>query len=261
MVAKYLRLSLLLGALCSSPAQAVWQNELFGDPAPEYFHLVYPKLLAYARNNFEGKDSLSKDASAYLERCAATAGGWYLTENRQPAFALRLSVEPSSLIRQVSVRCLTEEKNKNGEIWALRKKILASLKGKSPSGLFQPDSVIGFEFTFGRPETMRVILKDRELELSRGKLVRELGLSPFEEEGSPKELASLKFPYPSLVQGFSRLKTTDEKAYFRLELRAYIDGVAPAALRTDIEALHREFGLLADSLRFSHGQPVEVFFP
>jgi hypothetical protein len=210
-------------------AFAVWQDSLFGNPAPAYFALAYPKLLSWSEGRYSG--DLPPHALEYLRLCAKEAKGWYVPGDRRLArFQVRLSFDQAHLERRLAVRCLTE--NPSVELRALQAKFDAK--------------ALGLEFTFGS-KAFTSIFADREVSLGISSAVTAY------QSGAPAG-----FPLPSVVEAWSRVGL----GQFRLELNAYVDGLAPPELRRDVEAYHREFGLLADTLLWEpSGKNTQVCFP
>jgi|GEM_PF-5456789 len=241
---------LLLLALSSSSAHGVWNDELFGRPQAAYFRGANSRLLNWILEKYELKGALTKDQKRFLELCANESSTWYhpsYPSLRLSIFSVRFSYDPASQKKDISVRCLPVAPS--DELNGLGKKLAA--KGKQLRAL-------GLEFSLNHKGRWRAILEGGELKLHDQKLVKETKERVAFQDGAPPGEAH--FPFPWLVQAWSEEKSGGKKQY-RLELRAFMDGLAPKELRADIEALHREFGLLADSILYSPREPTEVFFP
>jgi hypothetical protein len=252
------KMLLLSFVLFQADALAVWQNDLFGEPPPAYYSRAYTKLLEWTMEKYAGNQALSGEGRRFLQLCAKEASAWYHPKSgahRQPSFAVRLGYDPASLRKIISVRCLPLAPAP--ELMVLMENILrseTSLNATARSKL-RNGKILGFEFTFGRKK-LRVIEEGRELLFENKKPA---GVHTFQAYKEGSNVSG--FPLPWLVQSSGEVTRLNAKTGFRIELRAYMDGIAPPELRQDIEALHREFGLLADSIFFVSGEPSEIFFP
>ena len=234
----------------ASPAQAIWQDDLFGTPESGYFAAVYGKLLAFTEERYLKKGDLSGDALAYLRLCSRRAPAWYLPGPlRLARFQVVLAAAREGAKKTVRVRCLPEP---NPELARLTRRLLARVGREDLAG-----AAIGLELTFGGDD-WAVILPGRELRFRAGKAAGELTHSAFTSGPPP---AAFGFEHPVLALASASAHDRAGPARARLELKAYLDGVLPSPLRADVEAYHREFGLLADTLLLEKGSPTAVCFP
>lgn len=251
----------LLALLLLSPAflplpnaEAVWQDELFGHPPPAYFASVYTRLLEWAESRYLKPGDLSPQARSYLRQCARSGESWYHPaggERRLAVFQLKLSAPGAGLHRLVKLRCLAQ--GKNAKLEKMTKELVRKAGTSAPK-----EEVIGFEFTLGSGQ-WALLTGKREITLEGKRLERTEDISPFHPGPPP---AATSFSFPALSQAVSSVKSSASgKVRYRLELKAYVHGIAPAALKSEIEAVHSEFGLLADTITVDPANGIEVSFP
>jgi hypothetical protein len=231
--------------LFPAPTKAVWQDDLFGTPAPAYFAKAHAQVQHWIIQRYGGNDRLKPGAEDFLNACIRSLSGWYHAENpelRLSSYAVRLSFSPALKKKVLSLRCYPGAWNP--ELVSLRERLL-------PNSL-KKEKIIGLEFSLNS-KAWAALLFDREIRFEENGKKSELFLTKFQDALSPE---SAQFPLPQLVQSWAKIGDQ-----YRFELRAYADGIAPKELREDVEAFHREFGLLADSIHWSKENGAEIFFP